>query len=362
GTALDMEGKNELVAMRFNLRIPFHTQWLSKTKESPEDFHTIFGTPEISIQKRVKEPKKDVGGWEKFAGWKDFLEKYCQRSDAGDLMNSPIGPLLLEKISDNSGVKDIILKQSKRDEIKTDLANVKKDLDETLSLLESIWKWDLEKKEEEKKENEGPHPSQRKLGSLLESLGFMTGKLGGGGDFEYSFKLAAGLTPWTVLDSVLNELDGFPLFVSGLKSKKDKDARIAISLASQTNPVDTKKHYFGLAGLAYNISLTPVPEKANGDKEPESKGDQLKRPTITLSDDNFTEDESILIEEDEQEEDEGKEETGNKPEEKVEQSKVEALLHLGKWFSGETLDDNWLLRLLPKADTGGKQRVPLPGI
>ena len=109
---------------------------VAETKESSEDFHTIFGTPEIKIQKRIKEPNKPVGGWEKFEGWKGFLEKYCQRPDAGDLLNSPIGPLLIEKISDSSGVKDIILKQSKRDEIKTDLANVKKDLDETHRKIE----------------------------------------------------------------------------------------------------------------------------------------------------------------------------------------------------------------------------------
>src|SRR5262249_33609328 len=52
----------------------------------------------------------------------------------------------------------------------------------------------------------------------------------------------------------------------------------------------------------------------------------------------------------------------NENDEKVEKSRVEVLLQLGKWFSDETLDDNWLARLLPKTEGPGKQRIPLPGI
>src|SRR6185369_5415358 len=109
-----------------------------------------------------------------------------------------------------------------------------------------------------------------------------------------------------------------------------------------------------------NILLNPVSDK----DEDEDPG----KPTITLSKDNFTSDESILIdpEEDEQEEQESgggdTQPVENPTPAKKEVSKVDILLQLGKWFSGETLDDNWMLRLLPKTDQPGKARIPLPGV
>jgi hypothetical protein len=52
--------------------------------------------------------------------------------------------------------------------------------------------------------------------------------------------------------------------------------------------------------------------------------------------------------------------------EKAAKSVVEVFLHLGNWFSGETLDDNWFRRLLPPAQALDKsfwqRRTPLPGI
>ena len=71
-----------------------------------------------------------IGEWENFGGWKDFLENYVKLSEVSDLLNAPVGPLLIAKVSDPSGVTDIILKQKKRDEIKTDLKDVKQDLDD----------------------------------------------------------------------------------------------------------------------------------------------------------------------------------------------------------------------------------------
>jgi hypothetical protein len=351
------ENNKELIAIRFNLRIPFTTQWTSKSKSEPEDFLTSFGTPEIKCEKRIRDNAR-IGEWENFGGWKDFLEGYVKLSEVSDLLNAPVGPLLISSVSDPSGVKDIILKQSKRDEIKTDLKDVKQDLDDQLFLLKNIWEW-----QPPKKDAVGPHSTQRKLGSLLESLGFMSGKQGSGGEFEYTFKVVSGVTAWNVLDRLFDELDGFPLWVKGLTPKTDREPRIALSLASQANLVDPGKSYFGLAGLAYNIPLTPVPEKKSGGTDPESKDEDVKTPTITLSNDNFTDDESILIhEESEAEEGETGDNTEPKPTPEGLQSTVEVLLHLGKWLSGETLDDNWFQRLLPAADVPQKRRVPLPGI
>src|SRR5262249_29984552 len=155
------------------------------------------------------------------------------------------------------------------------------------------------------------------LSKVLQSLGFMNGD---------KFKLASNLTVWSVLDRIIDELDGFPLYISGLNSKTDKYNRIAVTLASQKRKTDEKRKTFGVAGLGYNILLNPVSDK-------DEAGDSGK-PTIVLSEDNFTSDETILIdpEEDEQEE----EETGGgdaQPEEdttpaKKEVSKVDVLLQL----------------------------------
>ena len=336
--ALWPEKDSELVAMRFNMRIPFKAQTLTT---GDKDLQTEFGTPEIKIQKKIK----NALDWQKFEGWKDFLEKFVERQDVKDLLDAPMGPLLGEKISDDSGVKDIILKQSKQ-KIKASAAQFKEDLDDTLFLLKHIWEWQPgEKKEEDK------HPASRKLVKLLNSLGLMSND---------KFKLASNVTAWSVLDRIIDELDGFPLYISGLDSNKDKYNRIAVSLASQKNKTDDLRKYFGVAGLAYNILLNPVSDK--------DKDEDPGKPTITLSKDNFTTDESILIapEEDEQEEQESgggdTQPVENPTPAKKEVSKVNILLQLGKWFSGETLDDNWMLRLLPKTDQPGKERIPLPGV
>ena len=350
GEAIGTDDGKELLAMRFNFRIPFKTE-IPDTSIDQLELRTEFGTPEINIQKKIK----DGLDWEKFTNWKTFLEKFCKEGAVGDLLNSPAGPLLSEKIDNHSGIKDLFLKQSKRDEIKTDIAKFKKELDETLALLDSITKWNPP----EKKPAE-PHSGSQKLGTVLASLGFMTSSPGGGGDFEYTFKIAQGVTIWSVLDALIDELDGFPLYVYGLASKTDKAKRVAVSLASQRDLNDSTKHYFGLAGLAYNILLNPVKEK---DAKAKKEDDE---DWVIVSDDNFVDDESVLIdlEEDEEEEDEGppEEKAENKEPEKAEKGRVEVLLHIGKWFSNETLDDNWFLRLLPKSDKPGKDRVPLPGI
>lgn len=328
---------DKIVAIRFNLRIPF------KANEVAKDLQTQFGSPEIHFEKKLK----NALDWEKFDDWKAFLEDYCEREEVGELLNSPMGPLLAEKISDGSGVTDLYLKQSKRDEIKANLARAKEDIADTFYMLKHVWEW-----EPPDPTDPEPKSGSRKLGSLLKSLGVMSSKPPSSGDIEYSFKLGSNVTPWSILNAIIAELDGFPLYISGLDSKNDKYNRIAVSLASQVNRNDETKSYFGIAGLAYNILLNPVSKKETTKKgEPET-------PSIVLSEDNFTDDESILIEPDV---DEGDEEKPTPPSE-GKKSKVDVLLQLGKWFSNESLDDNWMLRLLPKSSTPAQQRTPLPGI
>lgn len=341
------ENKKELISARFNLRIPFGTRWKQIIKSDEYQLETVFDTPEIQLQKRIRENANSLtSGWQNFAEWKKFAEPFTTSIEGRELLNVPIGPLLLETISDPAGVKDIILKQKKRDEIKRELAESKKEFKESIELLKNIWN-----PAAPEKDGAGPNAGQRKLGNLLESLGFMTSKAGSGGEYDYTFKVSAGLTVWDILNRIFTELDGYPLWVKGATPKTDNEARIAVALASQVSETEPNKNYFGLAGLIYNIPLKTVPPDATDKKDKDDTG-----TSIVVSKENFTKDESILIEDDDEEE-----QTETKPEDKDKpKSTVEIFLHLGKWLSGETLDDNWYQRLLPPAEQ--KRRTPIPGI
>src|SRR6185369_4196267 len=231
-----------------------------------------------------------------------------------------MGPLLAEKISGPESVTDLFSdKQKKIDEFKAVYPQFKEDLDDTLYLLKHVYEWQPPDKAEPE-----PNSGSQRLGTVLANLGLMSStKPPSGGEMEYSFKVDPKITPLSVLDRVIDELDGFPLYISGLKSKTDKYNRIAVSLASKADPADPQnRSYFGISGILYNYLLNPVSKK-------EKKGDSDK-PTIVLSDDNFTDDESILIdlEEDEQEEKEvgGGDPAPTPPPAKKEKSKVDVML------------------------------------
>ncbi|HKR13831.1 MAG TPA: DUF6603 domain-containing protein [Pyrinomonadaceae bacterium] len=339
-----LEKEKDIVGVRFNLRIPFKTEERQRIKSDEVELHTIFGDPEIKIEKRTRETSDSrASTWHPFDDGEAFAEAFCESDEGAELLVAPVGPLLLETVPDNSGIKDIILKQSKRAEIKTDLQEFKKELDETLEFLKKINEW-----KPPEKDPIGPHSSQRRLGSLLASLGFLNEK--------NEFKLKAGLTPWDVVNGIIDELDGYPLYIKGQTPKTDKEARIAVSLASQRSETDDGKHYFGLAGLLYNIGLKTVSAE-EAEKKKEEDPDET---SIVVSDDNFTDDESILIEDEDDDESSSEEENKDESKDKK-KSTVEVYLHLGKWLSGESLDDNWYKRLLP-GEVLAKRRAPLPGI
>lgn len=337
----------EYAAMRFNFRLPFtasvkrYEPQLTPTTVQmpwePPEFKMVFGTPEIEVQKRDFGSK--TPDWEKFDNWKAFVKDFCELPDAGALLNAPIGPLLLEKVSNNSGIKDII---RQRDELEEEKEETIKALEDAYELLKGLMD---EKVPEENPDpdNVSPNPGQRRLGHLLESLGFLKSKPSGP-NFEYSLKSIGDVTVVQVFNRLIDELDGFPLYVKGQDPDDADGMRGALTLASQAAPTNTLKHYFGLAGLAYNITLKKAGEsiKAQAD-EGEKKGDKPGG------------------------EPEGKKDAGEKKGDKeAEESNVEIKLHLGKWFDGETLDDNWYRRLLPIVELSEgnpwKRRVPLPGI
>src|SRR6185436_2589566 len=92
---------------------------------------TPFSTPLIQVQKRTRSnAQSPTSDWEHFAGWKKFIGTFSETPEAKQLLNAPIGPLLLEQISDGSGIEDILLWQSKKD-IKNDLAKSVKEFQDT---------------------------------------------------------------------------------------------------------------------------------------------------------------------------------------------------------------------------------------
>jgi len=347
GSPIGKDGTKELIAVRFNIRAQFGSRYVSEVRSDFYKLENDYDPPVIHIQKRIRDNAQSLtSGWEIFDGWKEFSESFAGSLEGTELLNVPIGPLLLEKVSDPAGMEDIFLKQSTK-EIKNDLAKSLKEFKDTLKLLDNIS--DIKKPE---KDGAGPNAGQRKLGHMLESLGFM--KASGRPDSEYKFQIAKGLTQWDVINRLFAELDGYPVYVKGIDPKKDKDPRIAISLASQTSETDAAKSFFGLAGLVYNIPLkTASPDKA-AKKDKDDDG-----PAIVISKDNFNKDDKIFLEDDDEDGAEPKPEPDKKPEGK---STVEVILQLGKWFSDETLDDNWYRRLLPLSESQQKPRVPIPGI
>lgn len=367
------DGKQEdLAAVRFSFRLPFTARVVNKFEEKmnayvirnlknvfttttaapppnplrplfewePDDLVTTFGEPSIVAEKLAfAKGGAPPAQWKELKDWEGFVEKFCESTDGGELLKAPIGPLLLETVNDTSSLKDIL--KSHRGAIKKDMEDADTELNKAVELLTKGLVPDPAKKAEQEVSG-----SQRTLGDLLQSLGLLKGKPG-----EYEPAELSGLTVWDVLNRMLDELDGFPLWVKGVDAKAEDAMRVAVSLASQTALADENKSYFGLAGTAYNIYTRLLPEK----DEKQQAESETDAPVLVLDRSNFPEDQSVIVAQD----DKG----GGKKDEK--QSGVKVVLHLGKWFEGETLDDNWMRRLLPAAGTEEspwKRRVPVPGL
>ncbi len=346
--------EEDIAAVRFNFRIPFTARMSQIYRRDDYEMVTQFDTPVIKAEKRDWVISgANQAEWEEFKDWKGFVKKVCASKDGKELLNAPIGPILLETMNDESSIKDIL--KSKRPKVKEDFTKVKDELKETATLLHGLWKdW---KRPDENPEHGSPSApsSERKFGSLLVALGLLEND-----DGKYKLGVPADLQVWDVVHRLLAELDGFPLYVSGIDPKKEKSTSIVVALASQKDLIDTKKHYFGLAGIISNIPIKTVSEKDPAAKDPEPDATRL-----VVEDETFTDDDWVLVGEDEEGDDtppaEPETEESNKK-----KSSVEIYLHLGKWFDGETLDNNWFRRLLPggegSEESPWKRRVPLPGI
>ncbi len=342
GSPIGKDGSQELMAVRFNLRAPFGTKVV---EDSRGVFHTrletVFDPPVIQIQKRVRDnTQAPVSSWETFQDWKEFVEKFCESFEGGELLNAPIGPMLLERVDDSAGLEDILLDSKK---IKADLKESLKEFNDTLDLLDNIYQI-----KSTDKDGAGENAGKHRLGHLLESLGFLKAKP----KYEYELKIHKDLTVWDVINGLFAELDGYPLYVKGTNPKTKHEPRIAISLASKT---DATTSHFGLGGLIYNIPLKTVPPDTPPAKDKEKSYDE--RVQIIVDQNNFARDRHIDWDDD----DDFGVEPKPKPEEEA-RSTTEVFLHLGKWFSDESLDDNWYKRLLPKGDSQLERRIPVPGI
>ena len=380
---LDSTGK-DLAGLRFNFRIPYKARMVGYRERFDSDIETIFGEPKVEAQKRGISPMDKEGdlAWEKCDDWKDIVERLAGSVDGKELLDAPIGPLLLEEISESS-IKDIY----KIDAVKRDKEDAKEELKAARDLLKGLWNRKAPDDPDEPDEPEGQpetttgtkSPSERTLGKFLETLGLLTSK---GKIAELS-----KLTVWDVFSRTLDEMDGFPLYVLGVNPSDDKGVRAALTLASQSDLSNPSKHYFGLAGLAYDIPVKTAPKKDKYrestqylfvEEDDDDTADPLDDSPLIVSDDDDSpliashdEDSSPLIDDGENAEDGtaggGGDDPGAPPkDEKAAKSVVEVFLHLGNWFSGETLDDNWFRRLLPPAQALDKsfwqRRTPLPGI
>jgi hypothetical protein len=415
----DKSGK-DLAGVRFNLRIPFTARFVTKIDEEknlvtyrddPEQQHpapflkagkweagdlvTTFGEPKVLVQKLALAGQgSEAPRWEEFEDWKEFVEALIETPEGTELLNAPVGPLLLETLNDSSGLTDLINMRSK---LKKDTGESKKELDDALKLLKSIWEKNTIPPESEDPDAVDPHASLRRLGGMLETLGFLKGKPGSV-NHEYSLKLSE-VTVWDVLGRLLDELDGFPLYVRGTEPKDKDRMGAALSLASQQAYDAAQKHFFGIAGMAYDIAVNPAPAKKEAG--PEEVEPEEENPVLILGERYFTDDENLILDDDEDIRTENEHLVIDDDEENAriedrhlvldddddeevappvrsealmkgdaasadgeKKSTVDIRLQLGKWFSGETLDDNWFSRLLPLAGSSKspfKRRAPLPG-
>ena len=386
----DSAGK-DLAGLRFNFRIPYKARMVSYRERFDSDIETIFGEPKVEAQKRGISPVEKAGdlAWEKCDDWKDIVERLAESADGAELLSAPIGPLLLEELSESS-LKDIY----KIDPVKRDLKDAKEELKAARELLKGLWNRKAPKDPDKPDDEGGDEPAggskglaERSLGEFLDTLGLMTSK-GKVADFSK-------LTVWDIFARLLDELDGFPLYVRSVDPKDDDGARGAFTLASESDLGNAPKHYFGLAGLAYNI---PIKTAAKKDKYRDTQYLFVEEEDVDvsdlLSDSPLLEEEDprpsnggsngtpLLLEEEEEEDDDDDDESaetdpnagggGDVPDpakpskDEKAKSTVEVFLHLGNWFSGETLDDNWFKRLLPPGQaldkSFWKRRTPLPGI
>ena len=81
----------------YNRSAAYYEKHGEKTIVLHKELYTRFGPPEIKLQKRIKGNERE---WVPFDNYKKFLEDWCEEPAVSDLLNSPIGPLLAEKISD----------------------------------------------------------------------------------------------------------------------------------------------------------------------------------------------------------------------------------------------------------------------
>jgi hypothetical protein len=67
---IDEESKKELIAVRFNMRAPFGTEWVQRPKSDQYHLKTAFDPPVIHIQKKIRENAQSLPSeWHRFPDW-----------------------------------------------------------------------------------------------------------------------------------------------------------------------------------------------------------------------------------------------------------------------------------------------------
>src|SRR6185295_19191565 len=119
------ENGRELAGVRFNFRIPF------TARMNGSELETLSDEPVIKVEKRKLMARGvEPADWVDFDGWEEFVETFFDSGAGAELLNALICPILLEKVSGKESIKYLLLKKSKRAELKQDLKDVEKELDD----------------------------------------------------------------------------------------------------------------------------------------------------------------------------------------------------------------------------------------
>lgn len=305
-----------LSALRFHARVPLRAE---PGKDATHFLETGLGQPLITAEKRA--PGADT--WTEIGptDWQAYIPLLLKNEDAGQLLKSPIGPITEGQLDPNDTLA--IIKGAGKPlykDVKSDLYKLK---DDGKILGQLLWKHKMPNEwDNDEKEWKIPNLTFQSLSGYLKTLGFIEKK----GD-EWALKDSKELDKlkfWDVLSGWTSLLDGLPIYARSVEAPKageeplegEPDSRAALQFAFVDDLKKPGKKYFGGRGLAYNIPLYRTPE-SDQDDDDNTAGTERKH---------------------------------------------ELMFHLGKWLSGETLEDNWVRRLLPMDENEPTRRSGLPGI
>ncbi|MCP4629911.1 MAG: hypothetical protein GY850_41355 [bacterium] len=344
----DSAAARDIAGLRFNATVSFDLQQSSAPGSLLD---TNFGPPRILVQKLTITARNKSAEWQNFTdeSWKTLVNALTKITDVNEMLKAPLGPTTVEEV-DYGGISGLIKKGF--DPMNRDLKQSEADAAATAAALRGFMKTGSppDKGQAPADEKVPKDQSTRSLGDFLNTLGLLkkdpqSFERTGSSETRYTLTdKPEDLNFWRIMNDMVNQLDGFPLYVSGVSPKRkddeeqeekpkpapDKELRVAAQLATVTDERNRNRHFFGLRGALRNIPLVQSAQMSPKEREEAKTTAYMKKMF------------------------------GDKAQ-KINNSNLDVMLHLGKWFSGETLDDNWFRRLLPRVD-GKRPPTAQPGI